>query len=156
MQTARLPFVDEHAITVAAGVDAVWAALSKTLDGGFSTATATAYARLVGCVPSTASGPRPLAEDSTIPGFRVVAAVPGQELALEGRHRFSTYALTFRLEAVGSDRTVLRAETRAVFPGGGGAAYRLLVIGTGGHKIFTRRLLRGVQRRAERCGTGGS
>jgi hypothetical protein len=32
MQIARLPYVDEHATAIAAGVDEVWRALVKTLD----------------------------------------------------------------------------------------------------------------------------
>lgn len=150
MQTTLLPFVDEHATTVAAGVDAVWATLLEAVDGALSTRGSAAYARLVGCADRTVSGPRPLVAGSTLPGFRVVAAVPERELALEGRHRFSTYALTFRIEAAGPMRSVLRAESRAAFPGLLGRAYRLAVIGTGGHVVAVRRFLRGVQRRAER------
>ncbi len=36
-----------------------------------------------------------------MPGFRVAAARPAEELALAGRHRFSDYALVFRLDPVG-------------------------------------------------------
>jgi hypothetical protein len=57
--------------------------------------------------------------------------------------------LTFRVEAAGRDRTRLRAESRAVFPGVAGGIYRLLVIGTGGHIVAVRRLLASVKRRAE-------
>jgi hypothetical protein len=103
----------------------------------------------VGCADDTASGPRPLAEGSTVPGFRVVAAVPGSELVLEGSHRFSSYALTFRLEEVSAGRSRLRAESRAEFPGVTGGVYRLLVVGTGGHVVVVRRLLSAVKRRCE-------
>ena len=146
---APLPFVDEHATPVAAGPEQVWRALHDTLDTVFARPGAPSYARVVGCVPVAASGPRPFAPGSTIPGFRVVTAQPARELALEGRHRFSTYALTFRIEPLGPDRCRLRAETRAVFPGPAGAAYRLLVIGSRGHVVGVRRLLAGVRRRAE-------
>jgi hypothetical protein len=43
----------------------------------------------------------------------------------------------------------VRAETRAAFPGLQGRAYRALVIGTRGHVLAVRRLLRAVKARAE-------
>ena len=149
MDPAALPHLDEHAVDVDAGRDAVWSALLTVLDRSFDGAVASAYARAVGCPDRTASGPRPLDVGSTVPGFRVTAARPGQELVLAGRHRFSTYALVFRLEDAGPGRPRLRAESRAVFPGPAGAAYRLLVLRTGAHVLGVRRLLEGVRRRAE-------
>ena len=149
MQISQLPYVDEHVTVVAAGVDDVWRALSDTLDRASSRPGAAAYCRAVGCADCTASGPRPLVEGSTIPGFRVVIAVPGSELALAGRHRFSSYALIFRLEQVDSGRSRLRAESRAAFPGVAGRIYRLLVIGTGGHVVAVRRLLSRIKRGSE-------
>ncbi|MEU6679011.1 hypothetical protein [Streptomyces sp. NPDC046925] len=149
MQIASLPYIDEHATVIAAGADDVWRALSETLERSFSQAGMARYARLVGAVDRTASGPRPLAEGSTLPGFGVVAAVPGRELVLEGHHRFSSYALIFRIEHLGPGRSRLRAESRAVFPGPAGGLYRRLVIGTGGHAVGMRRLLSGVRRRSE-------
>jgi hypothetical protein len=144
-----LPLVDEHSITIEAGADDVWRALLETLDGAFSRVGAASYARLVGCTDATASGPRPLAEGATVPGFGVAAAVPGQELALDGRHRFSAYSLTFRLVRHGPTSTTVRAETRAAFPGVPGRIYRLLVVGTRGHVFAVRRLLAGVRRRSD-------
>ena len=149
MQIPSLPYRDEHTTVVAAGADDVWRALGETLDRSFSRPGANRYARLVGCADRTASGPRPLAEGSTFPGFRVAAAVPGRELVLGGRHRFSSYALIFRLESAGPGRSRLTAETRATFPGPAGGLYRLLVLGTGGHAVGVRRLLAAVRRRAE-------
>jgi hypothetical protein len=156
MQVAELPYLDEHATTVTARIDDVWPALLEVVDGSFSGsafagAGAAAFARAAGCDPRTASGPRPLAVGSTIPGFRVTTAIPGSELVLEGRHHFSTYALTFRLEPVGSDRSRLSAESRATFPGVTGGAYRLLVVGTRGHVVAVRRMLSGIKHRAERA-----
>ncbi len=150
MEVAQLPYVDGHATVIAAGVDDVWASLVETLDRTFSRAGAATYARAVGCADRAASGPRPLAEGATIPGFRVVAALPGSDLVLQGRHRFSSYALIFRLTQVGSGRSRLRAETRATFPGLPGGVYRLLVIGTGAHVIAVRRFLSAIRRRSER------
>ena len=149
MRIPSLPYRDEHTTVVAAGADDVWRSLGDTLDRSFSRPGANRYARLVGCADSTASGPRPLAEGSTFPGFRVATAVPGRELVLVGRHRFSSYALVFRLEPAGPGRSRLTAETRATFPGPAGGLYRLLVLGTGGHAVGVRRLLAAVRRRAE-------
>ncbi|GHH59948.1 hypothetical protein FHS35_006476 [Streptomyces umbrinus] len=149
MQIPSLPYRDEHTTVVEAGVDDAWRSLGETLDRSFSRPGANRYARLVGCADRTASGPRPLAEGSTFPGFRVAAAVPGRELVLGGRHRFSSYALIFRLEPAGPGRSRLTAETRATFPGPAGGLYRLLVLGTGGHAVGVRRLLAAVRRRAE-------
>ncbi|GGN80748.1 hypothetical protein GCM10011579_066610 [Streptomyces albiflavescens] len=149
MQIASLPYVDEHATVIAAGTDEVWRSLGEALDRSFSRPRAVGYARLVGSAHCTASGPRPLAEDSTIPGFRVVAAVPGRELVLKGSHRFSSYALIFRLDEVGPARSRLRAETRATFPGLASDLYRRLVIGTGGHAVGMRRLLSAIRRLSE-------
>ncbi|WP_427919888.1 hypothetical protein [Streptomyces sp. cg40] len=149
MEVDALPRVDEHATVVAAGVDEVWRALTETLDRTCSRPGAARYARLVGCVDRAVAGPRPLAEGSAFPGFRVVGAVPGEELVLRGSHRFSVYAFVFRLDELAPGRTRLRAETRAVFPGPAGAVYRLLVIGSGGHAAGVRRLLAGIRRRAE-------
>jgi hypothetical protein len=131
MDTAPLPRVDEHATVVAASVGEVWPALLETLDRTFSRPVVSVYARIVGCAEATASGPRPLAEGAKIPGFRVAAADPARELVLEGRHRFSSYALTFHLDQLGSGSSRLRAESQASFPGMAGRLYRLLVIGTG-------------------------
>lgn len=149
MQIASLPYLDEHATVIAAGVGDVWRGLGETLDRSFSRPGMAGYARLIGAADCTASGPRPLAEGSTFPGFRVAAATPGQELVLEGCHRFSSYALIFRLERVGPGRSRLRAESRAAFPGLAGGLYRRLVMGTGGHVVGMRRLLSAVRRRSE-------
>jgi hypothetical protein len=149
MTVADLPSVDEHATDIAAGADDVWRALVREVDKAFSGGAVERYGRIIGCADRTVSGPRPLAEGSTLPGFRVAAAVPGAELVLAGRHRFSSYALIFRIDPVAAGRTRLRAETRAAFPGVTGGAYRLLVVSTGGHAVGVRRLLSTVKRHAE-------
>ncbi len=146
MEIAALPRVDEHATEVAADADAVWRGIGDVLD---HSKLGPGYARLVGCADRTVSGPRPLAQGSTVPGFRVASADRGRELVLIGRHHFATYALVFRLDEAGPGRTRLRAETRARFPGPGGGLYRLLVIRTGGHAALTGRLLSAIGSRAE-------
>lgn len=144
-----LPFVDEHGVEVAAPTEVVWESLCRVADGSFSSPIADRGARLLGCEETAASGPRPLAEGSTIPGFVVARAEPGSRLALVGRHRYSEYALVFRLVGEGGT-TRVRAETRARFPGAAGRLYRGAVIGTRGHVLVTMRLLNVVKRRAER------
>ena len=146
---ADLPRIDEHAVSIEAPVAAAWAALLDTIGGPTSRPLGGAYARAVGCRPARARGPRPLEAGSTVPGFAVVSAVPEEELALAGRHAFSTYELVFRLQAVGVDGSEVRAESRATFPGPHGLLYRTLVIGTGFHVVAVRRLLGTVRRRAE-------
>jgi hypothetical protein len=146
----RLPHVDEHSVAVEAGREATWEALLRVAEGTVSGAAAPRYARLVGCADTTASGPRPLAAGSTVPGFHVEAMTEPSELALAGSHRFSNYALIFRLDELEGGGTRVRAETRAEFPGAKGAAYRGLVIGTRMHVLATRRILAATKRRAER------
>lgn len=147
---SELPHIDEHATTIAAGTAEVWRALTEVVELAFSGSGRALLARVLRCADATSSGPRPLDVGSTMPGFRVNAAVAGSELALAGRHRFSRYALVFRLEALGEDSTRLVAETRAEFPGVAGRAYRSLVIGTRGHVLVVRSTLAGVRRRSER------
>lgn len=151
MSTTPLPFVDEHSVIIDADAGRVWAALHTALDRSFSGVAAVAYAHAVGCADTSASGPRPLAEGSSIPGFHVIATEPNSLLALTGRHRFSTYALTLRIDESPTGRSRLRAETRASFPGVFGRAYRTLVIATGAHAIGLRRFLSGIRAAAERA-----
>jgi hypothetical protein len=146
----RLPHVDEHSLVVEAGGEATWEALLRVVEASFSSGAAPRFARIVGCADTEASGPRPLAEGSTVPGFHVLAAAAPAELALAGGHRFSDYALIFRLDELDGGRTRLRAETRAEFPGLRGAVYRSLVIGTRAHVLATRRILTASKRGAER------
>ena len=145
----RLPHVDEHSVQIAAGADAVWEALLHVVEGSFASSATGRVARLLGCADVEPSGPCPLAKGSAFPGFHVEAAERPRQLALAGDHRFSTYALIFRLDDLDGTHTRLRAETRAEFPGLKGSIYRTLVIGTHGHVLVTRRILGAVRRRAE-------
>lgn len=67
----RLPHVDEHALVVAAGPDATWAALTRVVEGTVAAGVAPRFARALGCADTAAAGPRPLAAGSTLPGFHV-------------------------------------------------------------------------------------
>ena len=146
----ELPPIDEHGVLVLAEPAAVWSALLTTLRRSFSRRSARRYARLVGCSETEAPG-EPDRIGSTGPGFVVARVIEPAVLALEGKHRFSRYGLVFRLEATKDERTLLRAETRAEFPGILGRIYRLLVIGTRIHVLAVSSILRRVRRRAERA-----
>lgn len=149
-ETQRLPYIDEHSLIVDVDRQAAWEALLRAVEGFVSSGAAPGFARALGCVDTEASGPRPLAQGSTLPGFHVAAATAPTEFALAGRHRFSDYALILRLDQLDGERTRVRAETRAEFPGAKGAVYKGLVIGTRVHVLATRRVLTSVKRRAER------
>ncbi len=146
--SATLPYIDEHGVVVDANLDTTWSACQRVVDGSFRSVGPTA--RLLGCEDTIASGPRPLVTGSTLPGFHVEIATPGQTLALVGRHRFSDYALIFHLDGTSDGVTMVRAETRARFPGLKGSVYKTLVIRTRGHVLVTRRLLKAMKQRAER------
>jgi hypothetical protein len=147
-----LPYIDEHSATIEADAEAIWSALTRTVEDSFAGTAQALITRALGCVDCANGGRRPLAQGSTLPGFRVSAAVPGGELLLEGRHRFSRYSLRFQIEELNRDRCRLRAETRAAFPGAFGRGYRALVIGSGGHVLVVRGMLANIKRRAERAG----
>jgi hypothetical protein len=124
----RLPYIDEHAITVDADPATTWSAILRVL-----------------C--------RDAADPSTVPfGFTLEEADPPQRFALKGRHWFAAYRLVFVLSEVSHDathpRTRVVAETWAKFPGVKGKAYRAMVIGSGGHRIVVRRMLKHVAAKA--------
>lgn len=135
----QLPYVDEHRQRIVAPAEAVWAALLKVLR--LEMGSSGRIARILGCDPAQGTPEFSGRPGETVPGFRVVEAEPGRRLVLRGRHRFSNYALTFVI-----DGNRLRAQTHAAFPGVLGRIYRAAVIGSGGHRLVTRRLLRRVAR----------
>jgi hypothetical protein len=137
----QLPFLDEHREQVDVPPDVAWTALVGVLRrrmGG-----AGSLARVLDCDPQEGTPGFSGRVGETLPGFRVVDAEPGRRLALRGRHRFARYALTFLI-----DGDQLRARSEAAFPGFRGWLYRALLMGTGGHRIVTRGLLRQVARAA--------
>ena len=149
MQTTPMPLLDVHTTIIVAGADDVWRALLDVLDAGGARAGASLLTTLLGCADRASSGPRPLAAGSTTPGFRVATADPGRELVLEGRHRFSSYALTFRIDRLGAGRSQLSVESRATFPGVLGGAYGWVLSASGLHVRIVRSLLASVRRRSE-------
>jgi hypothetical protein len=145
LPAADLPFIDEHAVEVAAPPERAWDAVCQVIFRSFRGRSHELFARLLGAAETSPRGdpPRP---GSAITGFRIVSAEAPVELALEGRHRFSRYALILHVDALSGD---VRAETRATFPGLHGRAYRALVIGTRAHVLVVKRLLRAVRTQAE-------
>jgi hypothetical protein len=116
----RLPYIDEHAITVDANREDTWSALLRVM----------------------CRDPR---DPSTVPtGFVLDEARPPERFALKGRHPFAIYHWVFELDDEAPHRTRLRAATWADFPGIHGKIYRMLVIGTGGHRVAVRRTLKRV------------
>ena len=120
----RLPYIDEHAITVEANREETWSALLRVM-----------------C--------RDPHDPSTVPiGFVVDEARAPERFALKGRHPFAVYRLVFELADEAPQRTRLRALTWAAFPGVHGKVYRALVIGTGAHRIAVRGMLKRIAGRA--------
>jgi hypothetical protein len=125
----RLPYIDEHAISIDASAWEVWSALLRVM-----------------C--------RDPQDPSTVPfGFVLDEAAEPRRLALKGRHPFAIYRWVFELDDEVA-RTRLRALTWAAFPGLHGKVYRALVIGSGGHRVAVRWTLKRVARTAERAQTG--
>lgn len=144
-----LPYVDRHTVTVDAGARATWDALLEVERGMGRGRPGRPLSRALGALHTEAGGEAGEV-GSTIPGFVVARSVAPAVLALLGQHRFSRYALIFRIVEHLDGSTELSAETRAEFPGAKGKAYWALVIGTRGHVLATRGILSAVRRRAER------
>jgi hypothetical protein len=155
MAEADLPFIDVHSVVVDALPDVVWRALMVELPKSLTNPAWQLTSRVLGCADTGASG-APATVGATFPGFRVARTEPPTCWALEGRHRFSRYALTFRVRPLDGGRTGLSAETRAAFPGLLGVLYRTGVIGSSGHGFAVRHLLQGVQRSSEAAAQNGA
>ena len=128
---SALPHIDDHELLIDAPVDVVYAVLREYVDG-IGAKEAWVLARLLGTDPPS--------------GFEVVEEVPDRLVRLAGRHRFSRYQLLFELDDVAGG-TVLRARSYGEFPGLHGRAYRAAVIGTRGHVLATRFMLKQIRRR---------
>lgn len=146
----HLPYIDEHRIQITATPEQVWAALLRRLGEQFGGAAAAPLTRMLALAPAKLRGDwhGSLRTGDSLPGFEVTDCHPPTRLALRGEHRFSRYALVFELEATRGADCTLRAQSWAEFPGLAGRGYRAAVIGTGGHRMAVRRLLRSIARRA--------
>lgn len=133
---STLPFVDEHVIRIDASRTLVWAAMRIHAESSLHLGDRHPLVWMLGTEPRS--------------GFAVVAAAPSEFMRLTGRHRFSRYALTFVLSGPPKGPTLLRAQSCAAFPGLHGRLYRFAVIGTRGHRVATRHILRAISRRARR------
>ena len=142
----RLPYIDVHEVVVDAGADAAWRAVVRVSQGSLGGADHAWLAQLLRVEPPTSAGTwtPDLEPGAALPGFAVEASRPGELLSLRGRHRFSRYRLDFEVAEAGPDRSYVRARTWAEFPGVAGSAYRALVIGSGGHRLLVKRMMRGI------------
>ena len=138
-----------------AAPERTWTAVVESVSRSLSNPRSTSIARLLGCRPARAEG-SPAESGAAIPGFRVVASDPPEAWTLRGEHRFSQYSLAFRIDERPGGRSLLSAETHARFPGIAGGAYRTAVIGTRGHVLATRRMLRAAKHRAETGAAGAA
>jgi hypothetical protein len=146
----RFPCIDEHSIVIAETRERVWGVLATTLRKDLGRTAPIPLTRLLRLMPAESHGDwrgTPNSGDA-LPGFVVAEIHAPERLALRGQHRFSSYALVFELDATSAASCTLRAQTWAEFPGLTGRAYRALVIGTGGHRLVVRRLLRNIAHRA--------
>lgn len=148
-----LPAIDDHSIEIDAPAEAAWAALFPTLTRAFDGRLARAGARRLHCAQVEASGDlhHP---GGTLPGFVVCRSVAPVMFALIGEHRFAAYAIVIRIDLLPGQRSRVRLETRADFPGFKGKVYKTAVIGTRGHVIVVHGILRSLKARAERRAKG--
>jgi hypothetical protein len=115
----RLPYIDEHATTIDADTASTWAAVLQVLCG------------------SSANPRAPF-------GFRIRESQPRERLVLAGHHPFSVYRWVFELDALTPNQTRVRSQTWAAFPHLHGKIYRALVIGSGGHRLAVRWMLKRI------------
>jgi hypothetical protein len=151
----RLPYIDTHTRRIEASPDGVWEALLGTLRRQFRGGLPGPVAAAWGLQQTERRGEwkSRVAVGDTIPGFRVAEADSSRRLTLRGEHRFARYELRFELAEAGADSVQLRAVTSALFPGVHGQIYRLLVIGSGGHRVAVRRMLGAIASRAADSGS---
>jgi len=131
-----LPVVDEHSRKVHADPEHVWSALMRFVRGPLARPAPRAFVAMWNLEP--------------VSGFDVAEESAPRHVALRGHHRFSRYELAFDV-VPGPDGVTVRARTSAEFPGIAGTVYRGLVIGTGGHRLAVRHMLRQIARSAERA-----
>jgi hypothetical protein len=126
-----LPLLDKHNATLPANHSAVWQAV-RQYAWGLTQSEHVLLGRVLGTEPKS--------------GFELAEEVEGERLALTGRHRFAHYRLVFELDAETRNATKLSVLSFAAFPGARGRLYRGLLMGTGGHVLAVRHMLRTIQR----------
>jgi len=146
--TGILPLIDVHTIEMNVSPDRAWQSVMGLVRDFEKNASQRVLASALGCTDRQTSG-IPGTLGSTVPGFRVVAADPRHLLRLAGAHRFSRYELTFRVEPVGPGKSQVHVESRALFPGPHGTVYGALVIGSRGHVMAVKRMLRLIKHATE-------
>ncbi len=140
-----MEFVDRHVLAVPAPAPRVWDAVATTLAAADGP-VARAAAALLRCTPRRTSGPPVPSPGAETPGFRVAEAHPPRRLRLEGGDALARYVVQFDVDAAAGTVSV---STWAAFAGGPlGRAYRAAVIGTGGHAVTMKLVLRRIRRRA--------
>jgi hypothetical protein len=128
-----LPYVDEHVQPLGVGVEPAFAAVAAVARRLAERPLLRLFVRAWDTRPES--------------GFAVAESVPPERVVLRGSHRFSTYELAFLVEP-GPRGSIVRARTSAVFPRLPGRLYRSLVIGSGGHVLAVRGMLRTIARLA--------
>jgi hypothetical protein len=148
---SALPRIDEHEISVNVPAPVAWTAVVAVF-GRLTTRPAwRIFAKTIRCKPDHAIGTA-VTVGEALPGFLVAGCEAPTEWALAGEHLFSRYALTFRITPVDSEHCRVVAHSYAEFPGPHGKIYRALVIGSGGHAIGVRGILRSIKIEAEHSG----
>ena len=132
-----LPLIDVRSVEVGASSVRCWRAVIDVMSRSADGPGARVFAAGISCADRGSSG-KPDEVGAAFPGFHVVRSEPPFLWALEGRHRFSTYGLEFRVDTTGSAHSTVYAESRARFHGLPGTLYRTAVIGTGGHPTLDR------------------
>ena len=126
-----LPLLDKHSATLHASQSAVWQAVRRYACG-LAQSDHVVLGRVLGTEPRS--------------GFELAEEVEGERLVLIGRHRFARYRLVFELDVEPSNATTLSVLSFAAFPGARGRLYRGLLMGTRGHVLAVRHMLRTIQR----------
>jgi len=146
----RLPYIDAYGVEVPAGADATWKALLRVARGSFSGTGEHWVGRLLGLSPASAQGAwaPDMQPGVALPGFEVDDVRRGELLSLRGGHRFSRYRLDFEVVEAGDGRPGELGPGPRPHLRPAGAAYRALVIGSGGHRVVVRRMLGRVARLA--------
>ena len=80
-------------------------------------------------------------------GFEITAEDPPHQVTLAGADRFSRYEMDLRVEPA-EGGAVVTVATWADFPGPTGRAFRTVVVGSRGHALAVRMMLRSIARRA--------